>query len=413
MNIYIYIIIMSYNGTSNWWDNKPLNYNSILPYAKSFETAGYIVSIFSTLITGAVIATMCIFPIMLKNKSMNQIVLFMLIGDFIWGLSCAFGFPGAGTTLCGWQGALLFGIRTSWTWACLMLVQLDGLIYTSALRLSQGAMHAICWPLNIGLQCLPALLKIRYGLAPFYSGLTVCTTEFDGRVAPWRASVYACFIGPMFATVIFLTGMFIKIYIGLQRRLLTASVNIELIRKASLFPAAILVSWLPIVITTCLMINTGHTDGVLRIDAYTSFQVSMLFAIGVGGGAFGILYFNYLPEAGLRWRRLLRQWRRAFRKNISSAHSDTARFPFIFPEIEEDFKDDATMVSVMLREEDIERRSQKTSQLESCSEQESSISYVSWRLSLGECSIDSREHNDVGRGLSDLSRETGITLAQD
>ena len=32
----------------------------------------------------------------------------------------------------------------------------------------------------------------------------------------------------------------------------------------------------------------------------------------------------------------------------------------IFPEIEEDFKDDATMVSVMLREEDIERRSQKT-----------------------------------------------------
>lgn len=342
------------NGT--WWENTPTNIAEIEQYALVFEPVGMIVALFSVLVSGTVILTMCVFPSMLSNKSFNQMVLLIAVGDFTWSLACTFGFPDSGTALCGWQGALLlFGIRVSWTWACFMLVQLDGLVYTGALRLSPALMHGVCWPLNIALQCVVPMLDIKYGVAPFFSGLTICTTEFAGEVDTWRASVYAAFIIPMFTTIIFMTVMFVKIYVGLQNRLLTAEINRLLIRRASMYPATVLFSWLPIVVTTTLMVNTGHEDGFFTVISYAPFQICIIFATGAGGAAFGLLYFFYFPEATLRWRRLFKQWKRDMNKAASKGDIDSDSAHLMQQQIEEDFKTDASIVSSIARDEDIEK----------------------------------------------------------
>ena len=409
--------MISSNSTTNWWEEKPSDFGEIEPYATTFDTVGTMVAILSTLVTGAVILTMFTFPSMIKKKSMNLMVLFMSIGDFIWALACTFGFPDSGSVLCEWQGALLlFGIRTSWTWAVFMLVQLDGLVYTNALRISPVAMHIICWSLNIGLQCLPPILDVRYGVAPFFSGLTICTTEFEGEIASWQTSVYACFIGPMFVTVIIMMVMFIKIYVGLKNRLLTASANRELIMRASMYPAITFFSWAPIVATTLLMVNTGHTDGTLDLTSYAAFQICIIFATGIGGGAFGILYFFYLPEASLRWRSLFRQWKRDWRvkcKELTgSAYNDNEdglKSPLVQPEIVEDFKDDVTLVSGIVLEEDIERRSHLSTIVAQSSDTRT-IS-TSLGLSMDEITVGSKE-TVQRRSDSALSVGTEIIFLQ-
>ena len=180
-----------------------------------------------------------------------------------------------------------------------------------------------------------------------------------------------------------------------------------------MYPATVLFSWLPIVVTTTLMVNTGHEDGVFTVISYAPFQICIIFATGAGGAAFGLLYFFYFPEATLRWRRLFKQWKRDMNRAASKGDIDSDSAHLM--QIEEDFKTDASIVSSIARDEDIEKEIVSRSRSKSANRgsEFGSVLSVDTSASVSVSDSSTTVSKEVGRTRSNSARSSSILILKD
>ena len=273
----------------------------------TYQTPYIALGALSALLSCFVVLTGLIWPkyMLSKNRPFSTIIFFISFCDFCGSILNCLGFPSNGLA-CEFQACgYLFFFPASWLWTLMLVYQLRTLIIYNNIRLSVNTMHFICW----SIACIPALFPLTtnpYGQDDNLEGNTTCTlggnirTKFIWKTVSVSGLAFLCFVLMTFWCVEILKFCYKT---GGENSDGSTRRKISLFRSMSLYPLALLVTWVPYFILDMLI-----AAGVLNTKSISFTTIFVVIGLGTQNGSLlSIIYFSQSSVARSLWVNLLRR----------------------------------------------------------------------------------------------------------
>ena len=260
------LLVMSTN------DDYVYDYNGI-DHAEIFN---FVISFISAFIPASVVFILLQrYDLLVRGKSLIHYVLMIAIADTFISIASTFGFPEPGI-LCSTQSfSLIFFSRMSWSFTFVLVFQLCYIVLFKKYYLNIKYMHIIVWTFTLLLTFLPFSTGTFYGRSatePVVNRCVFYNPNGDVEYAnDWKQYTYRIELLIFFSVMIVLSALVI-IYSRYVNDNKTSNVYLaQRIRESwstvILYPAAMLITWVPSIIwgfhgdfltSTAVKVTTKH-----------------------------------------------------------------------------------------------------------------------------------------------------------
>ena len=196
------------------------------------------------------------YDVLVRGKSLIHYVLMIAIADTFASIALTLGFPKSGM-LCSFQGfSVVFFSRMSWNFTLVLVFQLCFIVVYKKYFLNIKYMHIIVWTLNLSLAFLPFSTGTYYGRSDNIKAVNRCLfynpngdtkNANDWKQYTFRIELLICFFSMIILSII------VVIYSQCMNDSKTSHVYLaQRIRESwstvILYPAAMLLTWVPSII---------------------------------------------------------------------------------------------------------------------------------------------------------------------
>lgn len=276
----------------------------------SSSNAPEVFSMISASISGLIsisITLTVLFSPNMRKSHFNRLIMTVATCVFLGCVPYSFGYPSS-DAFCFIQGIFSFVFfRMADFFTTAISFQMYCLCTCGKLYLREYYIHLICWIVSIILTVIPLSASVTYGsVTPdsngdqdsCYCGLDLSNqTPTNGGM--WLGITFAF---PLLFNISLCTFFCLRITTFLYRARLTVNHKVmSMVRCLSLYPLALIISWLPVCIMSMYSTSTNDFSNVVM---FTAFKYGN--ALGSLHGLYlGIIFYTTSRDAQVYWSRIL------------------------------------------------------------------------------------------------------------